>query len=124
MNNRKNLEKIADKLLKNYDDSHKLTRISTIASSLASSLTGVSETTILKSEILKQIPKLKELLQERMDFYKNKSKEFVNRSAIKNYENEIDKCDKILEEAQRNEEKETYLVNIRWINYIKEKYGF
>jgi hypothetical protein len=121
MKRQSHLSQSADELLKRYEDSQKLSKLSTFASNLTSVLTGIPEDEILRKEVSKQIPKLKERLEERLKFFQ--AKETWNGN-IPNLEREIVKCEEIEENMKRDQNMDDVKDSLKWVYHIKNKYGF
>lgn len=119
--NRSYLTSQADGLLKQYEDSRKLAKMSTIASGLTANLMGVPEEVVVSREVSKQIPELRELLQNHLEFYEAKSEWNGN---IPNLQKEIARCDEIVGSMDDTMTLKEAKECLKWVNHVKVKYGF
>jgi len=119
--NRAYLSSKADDLLKTYEESRKMAKLSSIASNLTATLMGVPEEVVVSREVSKQVPVLTEMLQKHLVFYEAKSEWNGN---ITNLQREIAKCDEISASMNTTMTLTEAKECLKWINHVKIKYGF
>ncbi len=122
MKHRSHLSDAADQLLKDYDQYNSMRSLSSNkkASGLMSFLTGKSEDQIIRNELEYNIPRLKNCLQDLLQFFEKKSEWNGN---IPNLRKEISKCDSILTNMEECDLEDLRIKN-KWVQDVKIKYGF
>ena len=110
--------KTADNLINSKDASEKLLAFAGRASGLTAFLVNKSKEDVLKNEVEKKLPVLKERLEERRRFFERKE---VKNDNIRNLTNEISKCDHYINNTK---EDKNFKDILDWYYKIWEKYGF
>jgi len=115
------IDGLADDLLKKKEASDKLLSLSRRASGLTAFLVRQSKEDVMKTEALKKIPELRDMLVEKKEFFDRKT---VKSDHIRILTKEIDKCETFINGNIKEYTADHFRTILEWYFKTKDKYGF